>query len=499
MKATNKHITSIILSSLIICLIISGANIHNVKAQQLTTSNGLIADWKLNEGSGNTALDSSGNAYNGIIHGASWVSNQGTKALEFNGVSSYVDVPSLPVSNIDSLTVVAWINSDFSKTGYIFYHGDTGEFLLHNGERFSDGPVAGRYPNIASFSVKVYSTWYDVYSNSLGPNVWHQIVGVWERGSSLRIYVDGVLATENTAISSGNLLNDGSHWLPSLGVYNRGAEANTYYKGLLNNVMVFNRALSSQEIADNYASNNPRALTKPTLDLSCESSTSISGFKVKIEGSLSSNSTPISNAPILLSYSVNGGNSWQDLTLANTDSNGAYSETWTPSVTGNYLIKAIYEGSDNYSETSLIVNLAVTSSEEDNVFSVSSNSTMSSLSFNSTNKELSFSVTGPSNTTGYANVYIAKSIVQDISSISIYLDGNKVDYSATPIDDSWLLHFTYQHSTHTVTINLGISESLTIGNQLGEWVIYAVIASAILLTLLVAILALKWNKNKKQR
>ena len=494
MKVTNRHIISIILSSLIISLIIFGANIHNVKAEQ--SNNGLIADWKLNEGSGNNALDSSSNAYNGIIHGASWVSNQGTNALGFNGVSSYVDVPSLPVSNIDSLTVVAWINSDFSKTGYIFYHGDTGEFLLHNGERLSDGPVAGRYPNLASFSVKLAgSTWYDVYSSPLQPNAWHQIVGVWKKGVALEIYVDGVLAGENKAISSGYLLNDGSYWLPSLGVYNRGAEANTYYKGLLNNVMVFNRALSSQEIADNYVSNNPRALTKPALDLSCESSTSISGFKVKIEGNIASNSTPISNAPILLSYSVNGGNSWQDLTLANTDSNGAYSETWTPSVTGNYLIKAIYEGNDNYSETSLIVNLAVTSSEEDNAFSVSSNSTMSSLSFNSTSKVLSFSVTGPSNTTGYAKVYIAKSLIQDTSGISVYLDGNKVDYTAISRDDSWLLHFTYQHSTHEVTVNLANS-TLMGGNQLGNWIIYIAVVG-IVIAIVGIMIALKRRKTKK--
>ncbi len=225
-------------------------------------STGLIAWWKLNEGNGTTALDSSGNNYQGIINEAAWVSSKGNNSLSFNGLSNFVNVPSLPVTGLASLTVAAWINSDLDKTGYIFYHGDTGEFLLHNGERLSDGPVAGRYPNIASFSVKLAgSTWYDVYSSPMQPNTWHQLVGVWTKGGSLKIYVDGILAGENNAISSGYLLNDGPYWLPSLGAYNRGAEANTFYKGLLNNVMVYNRSLTSQEVQTLYTHMKPAPKT----------------------------------------------------------------------------------------------------------------------------------------------------------------------------------------------------------------------------------------------
>ena len=81
---------------------------------------------------------------------------------------------------------------------------ETQRVSIHNGERMSDGPVAGRYPNLASFSVKLAgSTWHDVYSQSLEPNVWHQIVGVWVKGTSLKIYVDGALAGENNNIASG--------------------------------------------------------------------------------------------------------------------------------------------------------------------------------------------------------------------------------------------------------------------------------------------------------
>jgi regulation of enolase protein 1 (concanavalin A-like superfamily) len=232
----------------------------------------------------------------------------------------------------------------------------------------------------------------------------------------------------------------------------------------------------------------------PTIDISSKSSTSFSGFKVQINGNLAFNSTPLSNEPILLSYSVTGGKSWQDLTLTYTGSDGSYSAEWRPSVTGNYLVKALFEGNDIYLETSVIENLAVTSYAEENVFSVGTNSTISNLFFNSTSKALSFSVTGPSNTSGYANVYIAKGLIQDVSGVRIYLDGIKLDYSAISTEDSWLLHFIYNHSTHEVTVDLASSTQLG-GIQLDNWVIYIVIA-VVVIAIVGVIIALKRKKTK---
>ena len=122
------------------------------------------------------------------------------------------------------------------------------------------------------------------------------------------------------------------------------------------------------------------------------------------------------------------------------------------------------------------------------------NSTISNLFFNSTHKELSFVVTGPSNTSGYANVYISKSIIQVVSGVNVYLDGNKVDYSAISTEDSWTLHFTYQHSTHEITVNLA-SFTLFGDSPLENWIIY--IASAIIVIAIVGVMiALKRRKTK---
>ncbi len=49
---------------------------------------GLLAYWKLDDGSGNSATDSSGHGYDGTVQGATWV----TGGLDFDGVDDYVDL-----------------------------------------------------------------------------------------------------------------------------------------------------------------------------------------------------------------------------------------------------------------------------------------------------------------------------------------------------------------------------------------------------------------------
>jgi hypothetical protein len=215
---------------------------------------GLVGYWKFDEGSGTTACDSSVNNNTGTLNGPSWVDGKYGKALAFDGIDDYVGIPTLLSLSPTSLTVTAWIKSPFNHAGYIFYHGDNGEFLLHNGERLRDGPVSGRFPDLASFSVKIQGTWYDVYSPPLTPNAWHHITGVWIKGVSLKIYVDGALAGENTAIPDYYLFDPGSSYSPSMGVYCRGVEQDTFFEGLIDEVRIYNRTLNAEEILAYYTS-----------------------------------------------------------------------------------------------------------------------------------------------------------------------------------------------------------------------------------------------------
>lgn len=213
---------------------------------------------------------------------------------------------------------------------------------------------------------------------------------------------------------------------------------------------------SDWHIIDDF-SITAKNLHTPTLTTTCVSSMTTASFPVKINGLLTYSGAGISDAPILLSYSVTGGESWQDLTLVHTNTEGSYSALWLLSVTGDYMLKALYKGDDDYLGTSNTVSFSVAPCTTQSTFSVTSNSTLSKLSFSSSNKELSFSVSGEDGSTGYVNVFVPNALVSDVSGLEIYLDGNRIDYTVQPLSDGWLLYVAYHHSAHLVLISLGSS------------------------------------------
>ena len=64
-------------------------------------------------------------------------------------------------------------------------------------------------------------------------------------------------------------------------------------------------------------------------------------------------------------------------------------------------------------------------------------------------------VSGPEGTSGYVEVAIAKSLVADIQTAEVTLNGTEIDYNTSSLDDTWLLYFTYSHSSHNVVVKLG--------------------------------------------
>ncbi|MGD6805571.1 MAG: hypothetical protein ACQCN4_01235 [Candidatus Bathyarchaeia archaeon] len=265
------------------------------------------------------------------------------------------------------------------------------------------------------------------------PGQWYHIRFVLDRPNQLfSVYINGVLKGESIKGSNLPYVFDG------FAVSGRYTEIPVYY----DNVKIFESTIIRQS---------------PTLTVSCLSSTSMTDFKVQVKGNLTLNQTGINQAPILLAYTVNGGKSWVDLTLVKTSLDGSYYAEWLPSATGYYSIKAVYEGNENLTGASAAVNFAVEPFQEQNVFSVNSNSTITEFAFNSTSRELSFGVSGETGTTGYVHVAIPKSLVNDVSNLKVYLDSHQIDYSIQAQDDNWLLYFTYNHSSHSVNISLASS------------------------------------------
>lgn len=246
---------------------------------------------------------------------------------------------------------------------------------------------------------------------------------------------------------------------------------------------------------------SPTPTPKPTasLNMTCSSSITQSGINVDIKGYLTGNCTGLSGEAIQLYYSRSGGEEWDELTYITTNQDGSFSALWLPSATGNLLLKAIHEGNSLYCGTRTIVNLAITqvNNKEDNLFSVSSNSTLTELFFNSTSSELSFSVSGEDGTGGYVDAYIPKSLVNNASSLRVCLDGEEIEYSIASLDDSWLLHFTYHHSTHRLALTFNSIVTQNNEAPIENWLLIAGIAITFVIAIIVVATAVSRRKTSR--
>lgn len=191
------------------------------------------------------------------------------------------------------------------------------------------------------------------------------------------------------------------------------------------------------------------------ISISTSSSSTFVGFGVGINGTLYNiYKNGLENQTVVLYYTFPGANTWVPITSDTTDQLGKYYINWIPPATGFFTVKAVWTGNTTHFGATNNISLSTIPYQNQYVFSVESNSTISALAFNSTSLELSFTVSGESGTRGYVKVTIAKSLISNIADVKVYIDGNQTEYSATSQDDAWILTFTYTHSIHQVTIDL---------------------------------------------
>jgi len=102
-----KNITPIMIA-LFLVSILGVASIFQVESLRPSD---LVGLWHLDEGAGSTAYDSSSFGNDGTIVGpVAWVDGYKGKALGFNGVSGYVEVPDAPsLDATNGLTLAAWV------------------------------------------------------------------------------------------------------------------------------------------------------------------------------------------------------------------------------------------------------------------------------------------------------------------------------------------------------------------------------------------------------
>jgi hypothetical protein len=197
------------------------------------------------------ANDESGRGNNGTVHGAALTSdrfgNRGN-AFRFDGIDSYITFAHgwIP-PNVDGFTVSVWLCAEEGTKGIAVYTGaDMGESQISvddNGFFFAVNLV--RDPSYSN-------SWFRASAPLIIGRFVH-LVGVYRRGQTVQIWVNGTLAKESSVPA--NDLNHGLRtYNASIGSYSP-SHFNHFrgiWLGVIDDVRLHGRALSGEEIRALY-------------------------------------------------------------------------------------------------------------------------------------------------------------------------------------------------------------------------------------------------------
>jgi len=190
-----------------------------------TASAELMVHWRLDEGSGTTVYDSSGNGCDGTFNGEpQWVAGHlSAGALQFDGVDDFV-VYSMPeTQDLDAFTIALWVKA---------------ETLQQPSEYCS--PFTGHYPNSDGFQIDIDAGNYRINPGGIlfGPVTTDWVhLAIAAEGTSAQLYYNGEFATTGSPDNTFNQF--------AIGV-NR--NRNWWFAGTIDDLRAYDHALSEVEV-----------------------------------------------------------------------------------------------------------------------------------------------------------------------------------------------------------------------------------------------------------
>ncbi len=206
---------------------------------------GLVGSWPLDEGTGGTALDASGNGNNGnLVNGPVWAGN----VLNFDGTNDYVNLGGLDVPG-SAITLAGWVKADnlancSSKDCRIVSKASgTGE----NDHYFMVSPIKVGTQTRLRFRLKTNGSTSTLVATSgnLANNVWAHFAAVYD-GSNMRLYKDGNLVGSTSKTGQITVNSNVPVWI---GANPTNASARPW-DGAISDVMIYDKALTASQIVE---------------------------------------------------------------------------------------------------------------------------------------------------------------------------------------------------------------------------------------------------------
>jgi hypothetical protein len=224
------------------CALVISATAATAQIPSYVPTNGLLGWWPFN---GN-ANDESGNGNDGVVNGATLTADRfSNENNAFETSSGYISALGGFITTTGTISISTWFNcnSDFG----------VGEIIcLGSSSSTSWGCVGGNHLFALNYGRGCGSTGSSAVDISFEYGTWHNVVYVSSGlNSTTSIYFDGVMV--------GTSLNANSNNNCSNSVLFFGADVFSgieYYDGKLDDIAIYNRALTPQEIQNLYAGSN---------------------------------------------------------------------------------------------------------------------------------------------------------------------------------------------------------------------------------------------------
>ncbi|MBA7482721.1 hypothetical protein ES707_18215 [subsurface metagenome] len=214
------------------------------------TDPNLVGWWKFDEGTGSTAIDWSGHGNHGAINGdPQSVAGYDGDAFEFYGIGDYVNCgngPSLQIQ--DAITIAFWFKVDaFQTTWEAFLSKGDNSYRVSRGGGDGDATHMG----ISGTSVGGGNGWFNG-NVIVTDNQWHHWSGVYD-GAQGKIYIDGVLDVTSPGTGQINISTY------ELWIGTNSQNTNRLLHGLMDEVRIYNKALTADEIQQAMRGDTTRA------------------------------------------------------------------------------------------------------------------------------------------------------------------------------------------------------------------------------------------------
>lgn len=214
---------------------------------------GLVGCWIPSvSGSGLLLPDLSGRGNNGALtnmDASDWVSSGSGMALDFDGVNDYVDAGDCCDFTSGFMTISAWIKRNETTTAA---RTVVSKFDRSGGVSTEDGILFQIFSNTISYAAVLDGATHRFLATVADLNVtdWVHIAARVQsnNGSAAALYKNGLQVAGSWVTLTGNVTLDNNAYSLRLGNYRYSAVNYDHFSGLIDDVRIYNRALTESEI-----------------------------------------------------------------------------------------------------------------------------------------------------------------------------------------------------------------------------------------------------------